>query len=57
MAYHASNVAEMSINQNNTGALEIARNIMKHYERDYVETNEEYPDRIERFGRLLNDRG
>ena len=53
MAYHSSNVAEMAYNQNNSQVLKRCQKIMLQYEWEYISTNQEYPDRIERYRKIL----
>ena len=52
-AYHASNVAEIALNQKNKTALAKAQKIMQDYHKEYFSTNSDYPDRLERYDSLL----
>lgn len=51
--YHASNLAEIAISQNNSVKLDKYKNEIKKYLPEYVETNSEFPDRIARIKSLL----
>lgn len=51
--YHASLLAEMSIENNDQDHLLIMQEEMKRYLDEYFETNRGYPDRIERIHYLL----
>lgn len=53
MAYHSSNVAEIAYKQGNQGVLLRCQKIMIQYEKEYLETNQQYPDRIERYKKIL----
>lgn len=53
MAYHSSNAAEMAYNQNNSQVLIRCQKVMLQYEWEYISTNQEYPDRIERYRKIL----
>lgn len=53
MAYHSSNVAEIAYVQNNKEVLMRCQNIMHQYENEYISTNQKYPDRIERYRKIL----
>ncbi len=53
MAYHSSNIAEIAYNQKNREVLVHCQNIMKQYKKEYIATNQQYPDRIERYRRIL----
>ncbi len=53
MAYHSSNIAEIAYNQNNREVLVRCQNIMLQYEHEYISTNQRYPDRIERYRKIL----
>lgn len=56
LVYHSSNVAEIACKQNNQEVLIRCQKIMQQYEKEYKETNQQYPDRIERYNRILNYR-
>lgn len=53
LAYHSSNLAEMAYGQNNVEVLERCQRLMRQYEKEYCSTNREYPDRLERYDRIL----
>lgn len=52
MAYHSSNVAEMAYQKEDKAALEKCQKIMSKYHKEYLATNEKYPDRIERYKKI-----
>ncbi len=53
LAYHSSNAAEIAIHQEKAEAKREFQHFMKLYEKEYVELNSQYPERIERYYRLL----
>lgn len=53
LAYHSSNVAELSFQQGNRSALVRCQEIMRQYGNDYRITNEMYPDRVARYNKIL----
>ncbi|SET25484.1 Glycosyltransferase involved in cell wall bisynthesis [Pseudobutyrivibrio sp. C4] len=53
LAYHASNVAELAFKQNDQEVLEKCHHYMRKYQSVYEQTNQEYPERIERFRIIL----
>lgn len=53
-AYHASLLAELALENNDKKNLLLMQNEMRRYLPEYIETNKEYPDRIERIKNLLN---
>lgn len=53
MAYHSSNIAEIAYKQKNKEVLGHCQKVMKQYEREYISTNQHYPDRIERYYKIL----
>lgn len=56
MAYHSSNVAELAYIQKNKEILERCINIMKCYYQEYVNTNLQYAERIQRYNQILEFR-
>ena len=52
--YRASLIAETAIENNNNKLLSQMQDEMKVYLKEYIETNSEYPERIERINKLLN---
>lgn len=50
--YHSTNIAEIAFETHNAEALNICHDYMKRYETEYVETNQGYQDRLERFYRI-----
>ena len=52
-AYHASLLAEVSLANEDAANLELMQSEMKRYLSEYVDTNQAYPGRIERFHSLL----
>lgn len=52
LVYHSTNVAELALQQKNREILYKCKAIMKKYEREYKETNIDFPDRIERYERI-----
>lgn len=53
LAYHSSNAAEIASNQGLTDARIEFQNFMRLYEKEYTELNADYPERIQRYRRLL----
>lgn len=53
LAYHSSNAAEIAKEQNERQCLDRCLNIMTQYQKEYEETNTDYPQRIERYRRIL----
>lgn len=53
MAYHASNAAEIAIECNDEAAKKIFQQFMIEYKQEYIELNQQYPERIERYNKLL----
>ena len=51
--YHSTNIAEIAFQDHNRKGLSICQDCMKRYEKEYVETNRVYKDRIDRFYRIL----
>lgn len=51
--YHSTNIAEIAFQNRDKKALAVCHRYMKRYEREYVETNQEHQDRIERFYNIL----
>ncbi|GFI01230.1 putative glycosyltransferase EpsJ [Lachnospiraceae bacterium] len=56
MAYHSSNVAELAYVQKNKKILDQCINIMKCYYKEYVSTNGQYSERIQRYNQILEYR-
>lgn len=54
LAYHSSNVAEAAYKQKKIDKLRICQEIMRNYETEYLKTNSQYQDRIERYKDILN---
>lgn len=52
--YHASLLTELTIENNDIINLKLMQNEMKRYLKEYIETNKEYPDRINRINKLLS---
>lgn len=52
-SYHSSLLAELAIELNDASNLLFMQNEIKRYIQEYVETNQNHPDRIERIYRLL----
>lgn len=53
MAYHSSNIAQMAYEQRNQEVLVRCQNIMDQLKNEYTITNRQYPDRIERYNKIL----
>ena len=53
MAYHSSNAAELAYEQGNQDVLIRCQGIMNQYKSEYISTNQQYPDRIERYNKIL----
>jgi glycosyltransferase involved in cell wall biosynthesis len=53
MAYHSSNVAESAYMQECREVLIRCQKIMEQYESEYISTNQQYPDRIIRYNKIL----
>lgn len=53
MAYHASNAAEIAIENNDEAAKKIFQQFMIQYKQEYIGLNQQYPERIERYNKLL----
>ena len=56
LAYHSSNVAELAYAQKNKHVLEQCINIMKCYYQEYINTNLQYTERIQRYNQILEYR-
>lgn len=54
LAYHSSNVACLAYEQGLADELHTCQQIMTEYEQEYISTNINYPDRIERYKKILN---
>ena len=53
MAYHASNAVEIAIKEQNDTAKKEFQGLMEKYESNYICLNYEYPERIERYKKLM----
>ena len=53
MAYHSSNVAQLAHEQGDQKVLLRCQKIMKQYKNEYMSTNEQYSDRIERYKKIM----
>jgi Glycosyltransferases, probably involved in cell wall biogenesis len=53
MAYHCSNVAEIAFQQKREFELEYCKEKMRRYKDEYIQTNAAYPDRLQRYDRIL----
>lgn len=51
--YWASNIAEQAYEQGNAAMLQKCQSVMREYEEAYVETNKEYPQRLERYREII----
>lgn len=54
LAYHSSNFAEEAYKQGNFCQMKVFQEYMKMYENEYVNLNGQYPDRLERYRKILN---
>lgn len=54
MAYHCSNMAEIAYEQGDKACCKKCCDLMKLYEKEYITTNFQYPERIERYKRIMN---
>ena len=54
LAYHSSNAAEIAYNQQNKNALQTFQSFMSQYKQEYIDLNIQYPDRVERYRKILN---
>ena len=52
--FHAINLAECAIAQNNSNRLEMYKIEIKRFFQEYIETNKEFPERIKRIEEILN---
>lgn len=53
LAYHSSNVAELSFEQKRREDLLYCQNLMKQYEQEYCRLNVHYPEYIQRFKEIM----
>lgn len=53
ISYHSSNVAEIAYRQKDKNNLEKCQSIMRQYQYEYESTNQEWPERIERYHNIL----
>jgi len=54
ICYYASLLAEEALKNGDNDLFDLMRNEMKNYLNEYIETNSEYPERIERIRKLMN---
>lgn len=54
MAYHCSNVAEIAFQQKKTQEFLYCIDKMKQYKEEYIQTNQSYPERIQRYNAILS---
>lgn len=54
LGYRAELVAEMAFNHNNKEVLVISQGIMKDCKAAYIETNQEYPERLIEYNKIIN---
>jgi hypothetical protein len=54
MAYHSSNAVEIAIEQKEWESKEYFQSCMRRYEKEYIDLNQSYPERIKRFKQLMN---
>lgn len=54
MAYHSSNFAQIAYEQKNREALKRFQLYMVQYKQEYINLNKEFPDRIDRYNKILN---
>lgn len=52
-AYWASKIAEQAYGQGNATILQKCQSVMREYKGAYVETNKEYPERLERYQKIM----
>ena len=53
LAYHSSNAAEVAYENKNEKMLKEFQAFMKMYENEYIELNGQFPERLERYNRIL----
>ena len=53
LAYHGSNAMEIAVSRGQETDKEKFRKIMKKYEKEYIDLNRDYPERIQRYQNLL----
>jgi len=56
LAYHASNVAELAYEQKNREVSDECQRYMRDYQTVYEQTNQGYPERIERYRKIIEYR-
>ena len=54
MAYHCSNAAEMAIEQNEDVYKKEFQELMKEHKKDYIRLNAKFPERIDRYKRIMS---
>lgn len=54
LAFHASMVAQIAVQQENRSELTYCQNIMKTYQTEYESKNYQYPERIDEFRKILD---
>jgi glycosyltransferase involved in cell wall biosynthesis len=55
--YNASLLLEKALRQNDTNLVEVLQNELFIYARAYIESNSEYPERIERINKMIMEAG
>ena len=53
LAYHSSNAAEIAYENKKKEMLKLFQNIMEFYQKSYLNLNIQYPERIERYLRIM----
>ena len=53
LAYHASNVAELAYIQKNQAVLKICQEYMRDYQEVYEQCNQQYPEYIKRYRKII----
>nr|WP_239650484.1 glycosyltransferase [Anaerovibrio lipolyticus] len=56
LVYRGEVVAELAFKNNNSEILKMSQNVMQQYKLEYFATNQDYPERIELFNRIINYR-
>lgn len=55
LAYHSSNAAEIAMEQRDAEAVDYFQNYMRQYHNEYTLLNKEYPERIKRYIRIMEE--
>lgn len=55
LVYHSCNTAQIAYQQGKENELQECKRIMRQYQREYEETNQEYPERVKWFQNILNN--